>query len=515
MRQTLIRGVLSVVLALNAAWLQGAENDAGAPTPPAATSRPTAPVVTQHAITLSGQKLAYTATAGYMPITDDAGKVQANIFYVAYVRQDAGSGSPRPITFAFNGGPGASSMWLHLGVGPKRVPLAADGTALPSSTVLSDNEATWLGFTDLVFVDPIGTGFSRAAEGVDARQFYEVSRDIQVAGSFVRRYVTQYQRWLSPKLILGESYGTTRAAGLVNRLQDTAGIDINGVILVSSALDFQTFTFDGANDLPHALVLPSLAATAWYHKKLQGTLQADLTETLRRAENWALNEYLLALSKGEAMSDTQRAEITQQMAQFTGLAQSELTRNRLRVGPLRFDKLLLRDDGRIAGRFDGRVTSADPSPGSDYVESDPSFFLITAPLVAALNHYLQLDLQFRTDMRYEFLSKEVNHSWKWLSGGQGYVYVADELAEAMSRDHRLRVFAGAGYFDLATPYLSQRYTFDHMGLARNLRSHLTFKSYPTGHQIYTDPASALKLKEDVEAFVQCAAFARQCADTGQ
>jgi carboxypeptidase C (cathepsin A) len=514
MRQTLIRGVLGVVLALGAAWVPGAESDEGAP-PPSAPSRQIAPVVTQQAITLSGQKLAYTATAGYMPITDDAGKVQANIFYVAYVRKDVDAGAARPVTFAFNGGPGASSMWLHLGVGPKRVPLAADGTALPASTVLTDNEATWLGFTDLVFVDPIGTGFSRAAEGVDARQFYEVSRDIQVAGSFVRRYITQQQRWLSPKFILGESYGTTRAAGLVNRLQDTAGIDVNGVILVSSALDFQTFTFDNANDLPYALVLPSLAATAWYHKKLQGTPQTDLTETLRRAENWALNEYLLALAKGEAMSDTQRAEVTQRMAQFTGLAQNELARSRLRVGPLRFGKLLLRDAARIVGRFDGRVTSADPSPGSEYAESDPSFFLITGPLVEALNHYLQRDLQFRTDMRYEFLSKEVNHSWKWLSGGQGYLYVADELTEAMARDNRLRVFAGAGYFDLATPYLSQRYTFDHMGLTRDLRGHLTFKSYPTGHQIYTDPASALKLREDVEAFVQCAAFARQCADARQ
>lgn len=514
MRNSLPGVVLSVTILLAGVMAWGAENEAAPQKSarPARESRPddTGLAITQHAITIGGQQLAYTATAGYMPLTDESGKLQANIFYVAYVRQGVDGGAPRPITFAFNGGPGASSMWLHLGVGPKRVPLAANGTALPPSTVLTDNEATWLGFTDLVFVDPVGTGYSRVAEGVDAHQFYEVSRDIQVAGYFVRRYLTRYQRWLSPKFILGESYGTTRAAGLTTRLQDAAGIDVNGVILLSCALDFATFSFDAANDLPYVLALPSYAATAWYHKKLQGALQADLTETLRRAENWALNEYLIALAKGDALSDTERAQVVQQMAQFTGIAQSELARDRLRIGPLRFGKRLLRDDSRILGRLDGRVTSPDGSPGSEYADTDPAFFLVTGPLVAALSDYMRRDLQYRTDVRYEFLSKEANHSWKWLSGGQGYVYVADELAEAMSHDARLRVFAGAGYFDLATPYLAQRYTFDHMGLERSLRGHITFKSYPTGHQIYTDPASAQKLKEDVEAFVKCAASGREC-----
>ena len=512
MRQYFARGVLSVALVLSAVTVWGTEQEEAAPhaSASAAPSRQPAPAITQHVMTLGGEKLAYTATAGYMPLTDEAGKLQANIFYVAYVREGVEGASSRPLTFAFNGGPGASSMWLHLGVGPKHVVLAADGTALPASTALANNAATWLGFTDLVFVDPIGTGYSRAADGVDARQFYEVARDIQVAAGFVRRYVTQYQRWLSPKFILGESYGTTRAAGVVNRLQDAAGIDVNGVILLSCALDFATFSFDPANDLPYALALPSYAATAWYHKKLQGSLQADLTETLRRAENWALNEYLIELAKGDALSDTERDQVAQQLAEFTGIAQSELVRGRLRMGPLRFGKRLLRDEHRILGRLDGRVTSADVAPGSDYTESDPAFFLVTGPLVAALNDYLQRDLQYRTDVRYEFLSKEANHSWKWLAGGQGYVYVADELAEAMARDHRLHVFAGAGYFDLATPYLAQRYTFDHMGLERSLRDHMTFKSYPTGHQIYTDPASAQKLKDDVEAFVKCAASVREC-----
>ena len=504
--------MLLLSITLSSQHALGARDDGGKqkPAPAEQAARPSrteaephAPVVTQHAITLNGQQLTYTATAGYIPITDDSGKLQADIFYVAYTRPGTAAGAARPVTFAFNGGPGASSMWLHLGVGPKRVVLALDGTALPNSTVLTDNEATWLDFTDLVFVDPVGTGFSRAADGVDPKQFYEVRSDIQVAGSFIRRYITRYQRWLSPKFILGESYGTTRAAGLVNRLQDVAGINVNGVILVSCALDFQTFSFDPANDLAYALVLPSYAATAWYHTKRKATQpQVDLSDTLERAEKWAISDYLVALAKGDTLSQPERNRVALQIAQYIGLPQGEIERNRLRIGPARFGRRLLRDEELILGRLDGRVTSA-AIPGSDYSDSDPAFFLVTGPLVDAINDYLERDLQYRSDLRYEFLSREANHSWKWLSGGQGYVYVADELAEAMSRDGRLRVFAGAGYFDLATPYLAQKYTFDHMGLASQLRDHITFEAYPTGHQIYADPASARKLKDDVAAFMQC------------
>jgi len=522
---TLLRNAfLSIVFILTAMPVWSAEADQSAPKAPPAAASPRAKespssaadgtVVTQHTITLAGQKLSYTATAGFIAITDDAGKVQANMFYVAYTRSGFEASAPRPVTFAFNGGPGASSMWLHLGVGPKRVPLAADGTALPNASVLTDNEATWLDFTDLVFIDPVGTGYSRAADGVDAKQFYEVSRDIQVAGSFVRRYITRYERWLSPKFILGESYGTTRAAGLVNRLQDAAGINMNGVILVSSALDFQTFSFDPTNDLAYALVLPSYAATAWYLKKLPGTQTGSLSDVLERTEKWALNDYLVALAKGDALSDVERKRIVEQLAQYTGLAQDEIERNRLRVGPLRYGRRLLQDQHMMLGRFDGRVTSA-MSGNSDYADTDPAFFLLTGPLVEALNHYLQNELQYRSDLRYEFLSKEANRSWKFLSGGQGYLYMTDELAEAMSRDNRLRVFAAAGYYDLATPYLAQRYAFDHMGLAAHLRDHLTFAGYPTGHQIYTDPPSARKLKQDVEAFVKCALSGEACKGLGR
>jgi carboxypeptidase C (cathepsin A) len=462
--------------------------------------------VTRHAVHVRGERLAYTATAGYLPLTDESGKLQARIFFVSYVKEDSDAAAPRPVTFAFNGGPGASSMWLHLGVGPKRVALPADGTRLPQSTVLSENEATWLTFTDLVFVDPVGTGYSRAAEGVDEKQFYEVVRDIEAAAAFVRRYVTHYQRWLSPKFIAGESYGTTRAAALANRLQETAGINVNGLVLVSTVLDFQTIWFQPPNDLAHVLVLPSYAATVWYHAGQAGSLTAAVHE----AEQWAMSEYLVALTKGETMPKVERERVAARLAGYTGLQPEELQRLRLRVRPSTFGKQLLRSTGQIVGRFDSRVTAPDASPGAGQTDSDPSFFLVTGPLVEGLNAYLREELQFRSALRYEYFSREANRAWKWGAGGQGYLYVADELAEAMSRDPRLRVFAAAGYFDLATPYLAQKYTFAHMELDAGLRGNITFAAYPSGHMIYTEPVSAAKLQVDVERFVRCT-VAQTCA----
>jgi len=508
----LLRSLVSAcVIALS--WIQpGVAQEPARPAAPEAASsaavavterspaEDAAPVVTRHQISVADQPLDYTATAGTIPLIDDAGKLLARIFFVAYVKEDGAADPHRPITFAFNGGPGASSLWLHLGVGPKHVALPEDGTALPPATVLTDNPATWLPFTDLVFIDPVGSGYSRAAEGVDAQQFYEVVRDIDAAAAFVRRYLTRHDRWLSPKFIVGESYGTTRAAALVNRLQQANGINMNGVMLISSVLDFQTIAFEAQNVLPYALALPSYAASAWYH----GTRSGDLAAVLREAEHWAMTDYLLALNKGDAISSEEQERIAEQLVDYTGLTREFVLERRLRVGPLGFGKHFLRADGRMLGRFDARVTAGDPDTDRTG-DADPSFFLVTGPWVEALNHHLRETLQYRSDLRYEYLSREANRSWKWRSGGQGYLYVADELAEAMARDPRLRVFAAAGYYDLATPYYAQRYTFDHMQLDSKLRSHLTFVAYRSGHMIYTDPAAAMKLRNDVEQFVRCAA----------
>jgi carboxypeptidase C (cathepsin A) len=466
-------------------------------------SPPDKSVVTRHSLKVEGETLKYRATAGYMPLRDEAGKLQARIFFIAYEREGSGERAQRPLTFAFNGGPGASSIWLHLGaLGPKRVLLAADGTALPTADRLVDNECTWLGFTDLVFVDPIGTGYSRAAEGVDAKPFYAVAKDVEVAATFIRLYVTQHERWLSPKYVVGESYGTTRAAGLANHLQETTGMNLSGAILISSALNFESFSFGEGNDLPCTLVLPSCTAAAWYHKKLAADLQGDLTQTLARAQDWAMTEYSAALAKGDTLPDAERHRVAGQLAAYTGLAKDFVEMSRLRIGSGRFIKELLRRESRIIGMMDSRVTSPDMELQGDYPHFDPAMFTVTGPFVATLNDYLRRDLKFQTDLPYEFLSREVNQAWKWTSGGQGYLYVADDLAAAMTRDNHFRVFAAAGLYDLTTPYLTQQYTFDHLGLDASRRSNLIFMTYPSGHQIYTDPPSLKKLKADVETFVK-------------
>ena len=473
--------------------------------PEAAEAVDEKPAITHHAIEVAGGTLQYAATAATLPIKDASGKLQAKMFFVAYTKEPSADLASRPITFAFNGGPGAASVFLHLGgLGPKRVPLAADGTALPATTRLVDNPWTWLDVTDLVFVDPIGTGYSRAAAGVDAKQFYDVAKDIRVASAFVRRYVTAYGRWLSPKFVVGESYGTARAAGLVDDLQDSAGLYVDGVLLISSALNFSTFTFRPGNDLPYALALPSYTASAWYHKKLAPELQSDLSKSLTQVEQWATSEYLVALAQGDRMSDAERSRVAERIAHYTGLDPAYVERSRLRVGEERFAKRLLRNQSRIVARLDGRVTGIDSSPASEFVHSDPALFAAIGPYVAAFYDYVRKDLGFATDLRYEFLSDEVNHAWQWSSSGQGALYTGDDLAEAMTRDNRLRVFAAAGCFDLATPYLAQKYTFEHLEIDPRLRDNITFTLYRAGHQIYTDLASMQQLKADAAAFIRAA-----------
>ena len=446
--------------------------------------------VTHHVVTVGGHAVAYVATAGYLPIRNDAGKAQADIFYVAYV-QEGGSNLPaRPITFAFNGGPGASSIWLHLGaLGPKRVRMES-----PATYGLIDNDQTWLGFTDLVFVDPIGTGFSRAAEGVEAKRFYEPAKDVEVAGQFIRLYVTKNARWLSPKFVAGESYGSTRAAGLANYLQTAIGLNLDGLVLVSSALSFQAFSCDDENDIAFALALPTYAAAAAYH-------QHKPAPDLGAVEQWALRDYLTAVARGDSLPGAERQRIVEQMARFTGLSTNYIGTSNLRVSPARFVKELLRGEARIVGLMDARVLGVDVSSRGEYANFDPAFFQTTGPFVATLNDYLRRDLNFETNLPYEFLSREVNGSWKWVENGQGYVSVLDDLAAAMARDEHLRVFAAAGMYDLTTPYFGQRFALEHLGLDPSRRTNLVFQVYPAGHQIYTDGTALRKLTADVAAFI--------------
>ncbi len=301
--------------------------------------------VTHHSIQIDGKRLNYTATAGYIQLKDETGKLRANIFFVAYAKDDEESKSRRPITFAFNGGPGASSIFLHLGaLGPKRA-LLGDEKALPPPYQLATNEYNWLDFTDLVFIDPVGTGYSRPAPGVEPKEFYGVKGDIQSVGEFIRIYLTRYQRWLSPKFIVGESYGTTRAAGLSGYLQNKLGVNLNGILLISEVLNFQTIMFSPGNDLPYILYLPPYTIAAWHHRKLPPVYQSDFAKTREEVERFALNEYTLALTKGNGLSDGERDRIIEKLAGYTGLSKTYIKNSNLRIDRDDFVKELLRSFG--------------------------------------------------------------------------------------------------------------------------------------------------------------------------
>jgi len=485
---------------------------------------------------VQGRSIRYRATAGYLPIQRDSGQALANIFFVAYERLDGrdsrngpnrqsdnsaegGRQLPRvvreirnpqsavrPLTFAFNGGPGASAVWLHMGAfGPKRAILADDGTSLPPSNELVDNEHTWLEFTDLVFVDPVGTGFSRPGPGVDANQFYEVQKDIEIATDFVRLFVTQHERWLSPQFLVGESYGTARAVGMARRLQDRYGLYVGGLILLSSALNLGAISFDPGNDLPYALSLPSYAAVAQYHGQLRERSASDPERSLQKVQAWALGDYLAALAQGRLLSPAQSREIAKRLAEYTGLPEDVIVQNRLRISTVGFAQGLLGREGRVLGLLDGRVTAPNvPLPRRPWI--DPSLFIVEGPFVATFNSYVRTQLGFKTDRPYIFLSDKANESWNWGPGRQGYLNVAPVLAEAIGLDNRLRVFAAAGYYDLTTPYLSQEYVFNHLDLPPGLEQNITFRHYHAGHQIYTSQDALRQLTDDVRTFVESPTF---------
>ncbi len=522
---TLIR-LLAVVIS-SSAWL--AAETTTQPSDPTArvTTRPaTSPAdqdkgkddhlsITQHAVTINGRTLNYTATAGTLAQKDESGKPKSDMFFVAYTLDaDPHLAAPlaerveqpttRPITFVFNGGPGAASVWLHLGTaGPKRINI--DDNNIPSAPPfnLVDNESTWLDATDLVFIDPVGTGYSRPAKDEKGEQFYGVKEDIESVGSFIRLYVTRYHRWPSPKFLAGESYGTTRAAGLSEHLLEKQGISLNGIVLISSVLDFQTIVNAGGNELPYALFLPSYTATAWYHKKLPADLQNDLEATLREVEQFALGDYAAALMRGDSISDQGRAALAEKLARYTGLPADWITKANLRIDPGRFRKQLLADQHKLLGRFDARVGGFISDPLAADPEYDPSLSLFFPLYAAGLNNYVRTELNFESDLPYEVLTERV-HPWNFGKGGFGYLYVADTLRDTILKNPQLKILFASGQMDLATPYLASTYTISHFHLPPELRKQITHAYFPAGHMMYHDAGSRKKLHEDLAAFISAA-----------
>ncbi len=462
-------------------------------------------VETQHSVRIGGRKIDYTATTGTILLKEEDGKAKASVFYIAYTRDGVSDLSQRPLTFSFNGGPGSSSVWLHLGLlGPKRVLMDQEGKALPPPYKLVENEYSLLDVTDLVFIDPVTTGFSRAAPGEKDKQFHGIREDVQSVGEFIRLYTTRHQRWASPKFLIGESYGTTRAAGLAGFLQRRHGLYLNGIMLVSSILNFQTARFDSGNDLPYILFLPTYTATAWYHQRLPAELQADLRQTLDEVEAFAAGPYTLALMKGDRLTDAERAQVVEKLARYTGLSPAYIERTNLRINIMRFTKELLRAQRRTVGRLDSRFTGIDRDAAGERIESDPSMAAILGPYTGALNHYLRSELKFESDLPYEILTGRVR-PWSYAQFENRYVNVAETLRRAMTQNPSLRVFVANGYYDLATPYFATRYTFDHLGLDPSLRDHVQMGYYQAGHMMYIHQPSLQQLKQDLAAFVRTAA----------
>jgi carboxypeptidase C (cathepsin A) len=452
--------------------------------------------VTHHTITLDGQRIPYTAIAGTMVLQDKDGKPKASVFYIAYTKEGVKSPGERPVTFSFNGGPGSASLWVHMGAfGPRRVERTDEGMGLLPPGRLVDNEFSILDLTDLVFIDPVSTGYSRPAPGEDPKQFHGVQEDIQWVAELIRLWVTRNERWASPKLIAGESYGTTRAAGLAQYLNDRYGMMLNGVILISSVLNWQNQEFNVGNDMPYILHLPTYAATAWYHKKLPAELQADLRKTLDEVETFARGEYALALLAGDRLTPDQRRDVARKLARYTGLSPEYVERTNLRIELYRFTKELLRDQGKTVGRLDTRFTGSDLDSAGEQFEYDPASASLDAPYAAMVNDYLRRELGYKEDLVYE----RRGEVWPWSFAGfeNRYVNVAESLRRAMTKNPDLQVLFTCGYFDLATPYFDSVYTAEHLGLPEALRGNVRIAYYESGHMMYIRKADHAKLKRDI------------------
>jgi len=477
------------------------------------TLYPDEPAITYHSVEIDGRSVHYQAVARVIPLlSPDSNEPTARVFSIAYrvmsgpvgddgepVFPDPGT---RPITFSFNGGPGSSSVWLHLGVfGPQRVePIDEFGNPGPPPHTVVPNPYSLLDQSDFVFIDPVSTGFSRAEDGTSPKEFHGVNEDIASVAEFIRVYLGRENRWASPKYIAGESYGTTRAAGLAKHLHDTHGISLNGVVLVSAIMNFQTARFVVGNDLPYPLFLPSFAATAHFHNKLEPRYQrTDLEEFLKEVEDFALTDYTLALAKGDRLRGRERDEIASRLASYLGLSEEFVLDTNLRVNMPRFPKELLRDEGRTVGRFDSRFTGIDRDDAGERYDYDPSYAAIRSIYTESLNDYLRRDLGFESDLRYEILT----NVWPWSFKGVGenrFTNVAEDLRAVMHMIPGMRVFVASGYYDLATPYFATDYTIDHMFLDESVRDNVETHYYEAGHMMYVRESQLSKMRDDLVGF---------------
>jgi len=453
-------------------------------------------VETKHSVSIGGQEIKYTAQAGTIVLHEEpedrdkefeGEKARARIFFVSYTRDDVEDRSKRPITFCFNGGPGSSSVWLHLGMlGPRRVLLEEEGELPQPPFRLVDNAYSLLDETDLVLIDPVSTGYSRPVEGQKAREWHGFKKDIASVGDFIRLYA-------------GESYGSTRAAGLAGYLQERHGMYFNGLMLVSAALDFATIDFQPNNDVPYILFLPGYAAAAWYHRRLKR--RRPLRPFLAEVESFAVGQYAEALLRGDALSKAKRKEIVEALSGYTGISTDFVERSNLRINDQHFFKELLRDRGQTIGRLDCRLLGRDRVGVTDQPEYDPLMTTVAGPYTAALYAYVRSELNFQADRSYEIITDLVL-PWSYPEFEGKFVYVGETLRSAMTQNPYLKVFVASGLFDLGTPYSATDYVINHLGLHESLRKNISTGTYEAGHMMYIHLPSLERLKGDLSKFIR-------------
>lgn len=467
------------------------------------------PVQTHHSIRVGGRQLNYTATAGRLPIKDGEGRIEAEMFFVAYTLDGADPGT-RPVTFAYNGGPGSASIWLHMGaLGPKKIVMQPGGFMPQPPYRFADNPYTPLDRTDVVLVDAIGTGYSRPADNAAARKYENPTGDIEAFSEFIRMYISRNERWSSPLYLFGESYGTTRSGGMAGYMINR-GIGLNGIVLLSMVLDFQSLEFARINDEPYPLILPSFTEIAAYHKKLPADLMQDATRRRQEVRQWVMNTYWPALEKGDSLTPQERQSIIDGLARYTGLSKEVIDLANLRIDVQLFTRYLLVDQRLRVGRLDGRYADPDPQGFFDpFGFTDPASSESTPPFTMAFNDYVRRELGYRVDMPY-YVSAQQSGIFQWgpATGprgnilGDGYQDTAAPLREAIVKNPHMKVLVMEGYYDLATPFLAADYTMDHLNLPAKLRQNISFTQYESGHMVYLDEKSHDKMKQDFENFVE-------------
>ena len=462
-------------------------------------------IITKHNVMIDGKSISYTATAGALILKNEKDEPVALMGYIAYTKDGDLTATKRPVTFAYNGGPGTSSYWLHMGmVGPKKVVVSDPYTTPAAPYKMEDNNNSILDVSDIVMIDPVGTGISHAAGKAKNKDFWGVDQDIKAVSGFIKTYITQNDRWNSPKYILGESYGTLRSGGVTNYLQENLNIAVNGVILVSSILNYATQVFADGSDMPYITYLPTYAATAWYHNKVNNK-PADLVTFLKDARTFAAGEYANALMKGDDLGDTEKEAVISKLAYFTGLSKDYLYKANMRVREVQFLQELLRDQHQVIGRIDSRYTGISQNLLGENAQTDPQGDAISPAFTAVFMNYYYGELKMDKNYTYQPNAYGLEgFDWDWKhkkSEGGGMPNTAADLAQSMSHNPNLKVLLLNGYYDLACAFFSTEYDIAHMGLEKKIRSNIIFKYYEAGHMMYINPKEAVACKKDVAAFI--------------